>query len=755
MDLRQFFSRASSKSAPLKNNRDQFFLAVKVSSSAVLATVWHIEDGQVSIGNIGSAQIQGGEFQDLLKACDQAVSQASIRSAPDVEKVIFAVPHSWVTDGKIVPEHLTTLRRICKELDLIPLGYVVTTEALENFYKEVEGAPLTAILIGIDEDRSILTLFRAGKELGSTALSVDSSSPDQISPAIEAALRRFPHVETLPSRIILYNSGTDLEPISQKITAYSWTGKLPFLHFPKVEKAPADFVIKAVAAAGGIQMGASFNAQEFLQTAPSQPNVNQSSAPSKEELNASTSMEESTIPELEEVSPAQAGFVTESDFVEINIPSSKPTPPPLSSKETSPAKISPPVKKSTLINFKDIFKKLPNLNLLLAPLSFFRISSLPRVPIILPAVIIGILILVSALLFTVTYFIPKATLLVTVNSKSFNHQLPVVISTEGITNEDEKSLPGSFLTVSEIGTRKGVTTGEKTVGDKAKGSVTIYSVSDPKTFPASSVITAANGLKFTLDQEVKVASGDAVTPATIAVSVHAADIGDKYNLQSGTKFTIGNFSSNEYLAKNDTAFTGGNSHLATIVTKADQDRLLASLSAELTEQAKADLQSKVNSDQTLLPNAITSSVSKKKFSKEIDAESDSISLDLTMDFQGIVFSRDEAVKLFETEFSSDIPPGYILNTQNAVVEVNNASTDKQGKTTLVLIVRSNLTPELNTAQIVSQISGKSFTDASDYMSKLPGVSQVHLEVKPDFFESAIRMFLPWKKNNIKIEVITQ
>src|SRR3989344_7042072 len=157
MDLRRVFGRVSGNSSSKKSEKDSFFLAVKISSTSVLATVWTIDSGKVSIGQVGSAPLAERNYEHLLKSCDQAISQAASSTAPNVEKVIFAVPHGWVIDGKIVPEHLQTLRRICKELDLVPLGYVVTIEALENLYKEVEGAPLTAILIGIDEERSVLT----------------------------------------------------------------------------------------------------------------------------------------------------------------------------------------------------------------------------------------------------------------------------------------------------------------------------------------------------------------------------------------------------------------------------------------------------------------------------------------------------------------------------------------------------------------------------------------------------------------------
>lgn len=777
MDLRRVFSRVSGNSTSKKSEKDSFFLAVKISSTSVLATVWTIDDGKVSIGEIGVAALAQKNYEHLLKSCDQAISQASVHTAPNVEKAIFAVPHSWVHDGKIVPEHLQTLRRICKELDLVPLGYVVTIEALENLYKEVEGAPLTAILIGIDEDRSVLTIFRAGRDLGTVPVAIDTSQESQIAPAIEAAIKRFSHIEALPSRIILYDSGRDLEPIAQKITAYPWTGKLPFLHFPKVEKAPAEFVIKAVAAAGGLQMGATLDAQDL---APSRLEHHTDPSPVDEVNTGKINDEsESTVPpaELEEVSPEAAGFVTESEFGEINIPMthnqelsdefpqanfSEMAPP---SADDSPSSL----KHRKKLNLKSLINMLPKtatiLGIFRPIISIIKkeknadsrsiATSQPRkFPLIIP-IIIAVFLVIFGLFAATTYFVPKANLLVTVDAKNFNHQMSVGITTSETQSPTQKAIPGSFVDSTELGTRKGPATGQKLVGTEAKGTVTIYGVGDSRKFAAETTLTAPNGLKFTLDSDSSVASGDAVTPSTAKVSIHAANIGDTYNLPAGTKFTIGNLSSSDYLAKNDSALTGGSSHQATVVTKLDQDRLMTSLSEQLLEQAKVALQAKLGPSQTLLPNAITSTVSKKKFTKDIDSESDSVSLDLTMDFRAIVFSKDDVIKLFSTEFSSEIPQGYSLTSQNTDIQVTDAQTDKNGNATLSVSANANLAPELNSMQIVNEVSGKDFKSAGNYISRLPGVSDVKLEVSPSFFEPVLQMFLPWKKDNLKVEVITK
>lgn len=731
MDLTKVFS-AVSGGIIRKETKSESYLAVKVSTGGVAACVWTVTGGTVAVGKVGSGEISGEGFDGLLKASDKAVSLATEGLTEEVNRVVFALPFRWVLEGKVLPEKLTELRRLCKELDLSPLGYVSLTEALENYFKETEGAPLTAILVGIDGSGSVLSMYRAGKDLGTIALEMDEKSED-ISLAIEKALKQFNEAEVLPSRIILYDGQGDLESVAKKITAYPWTQRAAFLHFPKVEVLASEKVARAVAVAGGMQLGGHFDEQDIRE----KETVN-----SPEDIRPIENEEtrEGKGEELTEVSAEEAGFVTEAGEMGVAVPLPKiveetekvPTEAVVAPKKIEIGR----VMNKVLLKLKQI--RLPK----------FSMGGKNNTRLGLLAAVIAVIILGSLLI--AGYILPKAFISITVASQPFDKQMDLKVGTgqesSGLT------LAGTVVSVTEVGTKKGVTTGSKLVGNKAHGAVTIYGVSNAQTFPAGTVFISPEGLKFTLDGDANVASGDAVTPATVSVNVTAADIGDNYNLPAGTKFSVGKFSSSEYLAKNDSAFSGGNSHQATVVTKADQDRLMATLSAELTEQAGGDLQNKLEFGQKLLPKAVTATVEKKKFSADVDSEAETVSLDLTMSFQGIVFSEDEVLTAFKNNFASDIPQGYDLNKESAKVEVVGAKTDNSGVTTLSIHVDANLRPKLDAGQITSEISGKSWSQASGKITKMTGVTGATLTVKPAVFSPLVNLFLPWRKGGIDVRL---
>lgn len=680
MDLKSVLSRVGGKSP--EPSASQEYLAIKISSTEVLATVWTVTDGRVVVEKSGGDKIGGPGYEALLQAADAAVSTClGERQLPGVQ-TIFGVSPDWADDGKIIPEKLQILRKLCKDLDLRPLGYVQLFEALENYLKETEGAPLTAILVGLDGDNGWVTVFRAGKNLGTFPL----SSGEHIAVRVESALREFTQLEVLPARIILYDGRRDLKDLEEKITAHPWTKSLPFLHFPRVEVISGDLLVKAVAIAGGTQMGGKIEMAGEPEAPAPEPG-------------------QQTESEVAEISAEEAGFFQEIPQAGITVP-----------------KVNISLPKVSLPKF-----------------SFPKVTLPKNKPLALMAgVALAAVVLAVGL---VIYFVPKATVLVHVASRTFDHEMEATIS-------------GELAEVTEIGTKKSVATGKKLVGDKARGTVTVYSAAGSKLFPAGTAIASPDGLKFVFDQDTNVASAsDFLTPSTVTAKVTAADIGDKYNLSSGTKFTISGATSS-YLAKSDTNFTGGNSHEATVVTKNDQDRLMATLSAELTQRAEADLNAKLESGQTLLPNAITSQVSKKRFSKDIDAEADNVSLDLTMDFKGVTASSDDLIARFLERFGNDIPSGYRLAKETARPEIKSTKLDKAGNAVLAVRLNASMVPLLELDELAKQIAGQSAAVASGIFTGHSGVNSIEIEVKPEFFQSLIERFLPWRIGNIQIETVS-
>ncbi len=119
---------------------------------------------------------------------------------------MFAVPSSWAGNEGIKEEYLEKIKKICSDLSLNPIGFVVLSEALANYIKIEEGGHLNGIVFGIASDTLEVSIFKLGKLIGSAQVARSVSLVEDVT----EGLMRFQEKDVLPSRFILYN-GKDSE----------------------------------------------------------------------------------------------------------------------------------------------------------------------------------------------------------------------------------------------------------------------------------------------------------------------------------------------------------------------------------------------------------------------------------------------------------------------------------------------------------------------------------------------------------------
>jgi len=204
------------------------------------------------------------------------------------------------------------------------------------------------------------------------------------------------------------------------------------------------------------------------------------------------------------------------------------------------------------------------------------------------------------------------------------------------------------------------------------------------------------------------------------------------------------------VAKNDTSFTGGSSHQASVVTKDDQARLLASASAELVDRGKEELKNNLQDKEKLLDNAITSKISQKKFNKDVDAEADSVSLELTEDFSGVVFDQTDAIVAFKKQVETDIPKGYSLLPAQVEAQLLKVDASKADPV-LSMSFSGKAVPGLDLENIKKTLVSQRLTKAKEILSKQPGVEDLEISLTPSWF--ARFGFLPFQATQIKIETV--
>jgi len=727
-----------------ENQKKEYLFAIQLDDGVVKCAIWTIESGMVKVIAIGQLQNWGDE-KDILTAVDASISSATEKATileKDTEpnKVILGVAPDWVEDNKIIEDKLEVLKKIASELDLAPTGFVVTPEAVIHFLKTNDGIPPTAILVGGGAKRLIITLARLGKIIGNQI--VDRSG--DLGADVAEGLSRFPQEETFPPRIILYhNSGSDQEEEKQQLINYSWADNhISFLHLPKVEILSADFDIKAIALAGGREM---VGAQKIVMDI-----VGKTVAPPR--------VEEEATKEDEEAEPM--GFVKGKDIVQESQVAENLAPVP------SPTEEPRLVEKRRQI--------IPRFNFLPVLSLFSRVKRPPKIkfkfpslagltktkaPLIVGAIAV-FMILATGLAIFLLWELPKADVVLFVKPQVTQEEYTVELDPNLSQVDPEKLVLPAKQVEAELGGEKTLgTTGTKLVGEKAKGKVVIYNrTSAEKILDAGTELTGPNGLKFSLNDKVTIASESAGSdytrvPGKSEAEVTALTIGTESNLASGAEFTVAKFSKSDYVAKNEEAFSGGTSREVQVVAKKDQEKLLKDLTDELKSKALGELQAKVDSGEQLVDESLTSKIIEKKFNKNIDEEADELRLNLNISFSALAFASDELKKLIEERVVSTVPEGFEYKRENSDITFSLKEFTKEGRAIFIAHFKANLYPKLDPEAIRNGLVGKRPDIGRNYLQMLPHVDSFETKIYPHLPDKIVTY--PRIPGNINIEIRKQ
>lgn len=686
----------------------EYFFALEIDHGLVKSAVWSVINDKPQVLAVSSNQPWDDKSESsLISAADTALSDASSHLDPsgkvEIHKVIFGLPADWVGADKISPSQLHLLKALSEKLDLVPVGFVVTPEAATKYLQSTEGVPPTIILIGFWPHSLEITLVRLGKTDGTQLVQKSSHLADDV---VEG-LSRFSDIDMLPSRMLLYDSGIDLEEVKQLLLAHPWQSpqkRLPFLHFPKIEILPADFSIRAIALSGGSEVA---RATGLIN--PGEPEV---------------------VPEPAH-SATDLGFIQDEDVAT----QSPPPPPPPSEPEPVPVVLPPrpPAERDPAL--RDKFK-FPTIHLPKIRLNFSAIALVS---------VLAFLAIVGGL-GAAYWYLPKAEVILFVTPKNLEHQFELIAG--------GKDLPAESLEVPVSADKSIPATGSKLVGDKATGSVTIFNnVPATRAIPAGTKLTSPSGIKFVTDESVSIASGSGSSsnplPGKTTVKVTAASIGSDSNLSAGTEFSVGTYPLYETSAKNDDkALSGGTSRQAKVVAKDDAAKLRSDLTDTLKNQAKDELSQKVSADQQLIAESISLQSASEDFNHKVDEETDNVSLKLSATARGLAVSKSGLQSIIDAQVNPQIPSGYVFDTD--VTQSMTVKKADKNTATFQVRVAALLLPEVDTTQIAKDIAGKYPDRAKEYLQSLPAVGQIDILISPRL--PAFLATLPRLSSHINVSV---
>jgi len=379
----------------------------------------------------------------------------------------------------------------------------------------------------------------------------------------------------------------------------------------------------------------------------------------------------------------------------------------------------------------------------------------------------GVLLLVGGLFFLYFSF-PRAEVQLVVGSEVLVKSVEVQASSSATQMDIEgRVLPAVSLEVERRGSLSRQTTGTRTVGNKATGVVTIYNKTDEeKTLAGGAILSFArpegDNLRYTLDSTVTVparvlaeaSSTPAETTTTYVsgkaeVAVTAEEIGEEYNLPAGSTLSVAGLSTDDFVAQNEEAFSGGLSREVAVVSDSDQTELRRLLSEDLQSQALSALRSKTVGDQRFEESAVFFEVLEEEYDKAVGEEAEKLALKMRILAKTLIYSEKDLQTLLEHLLSEFVPAGFELSESEKKIEVAVSEADLgEGIVKFQAKVSGYVMPIIDEEELREILAGKRVADADSYLKTLPNIESSKITLFPNLPEPLRRM--PIKPSRIKI-----
>ena len=374
--------------------------------------------------------------------------------------------------------------------------------------------------------------------------------------------------------------------------------------------------------------------------------------------------------------------------------------------------------------------------------------------------------------FTLFYLLPSAEVKLYVSTQNLEKQATVT-ATPRLSEVDvsSSSIPLTTIEAKESGSLATKVFGKKNIGDPAKGKVTLrnYSTSTEKSLPKGTllkVVGKSPTIEFSIDRAVTVPTATSSSsfdsanrvvvvtdPGRLDVETSAVKIGTEGNITNGTRLSVGNESLASMDAGANGDFSGGTSKEVTVVSASDRTNLLATLSAQLTEKAKGQINSKLTEGQKLPDGGIETEEVKKILSKDIDQEASDLNLNLEIIARANVYNEKDLATLLTESLKADISEGFKVSEEDteATAEVLKVNDDKT--VTLLSKIKSKLVPDLDTDELASNLKGKNINSAKEYLQTLSHIDDIEVKLNNQIL--SFISSLPSNPKKIKIQVISK
>ncbi len=344
--------------------------------------------------------------------------------------------------------------------------------------------------------------------------------------------------------------------------------------------------------------------------------------------------------------------------------------------------------------------------------------------------------------------LPKAKVTLKTDTSNLDTNLTIIADTNAQRIDKEGGIiPAINKEFRKTDTEKVAATGEKNLGKKATGSVTLSlsnCSSQQLSISAGTTVSTGNISYVTQEsatlQSVEIGGDcrneDFPNISSRTVDVVAQSPGERYNVDSNKSFTVAGYSA--VSATNDDAMSGGTDKIVKIVTQDDVNKAKDAITKRVGDEAPKELKEDIQ-DEGYMPieETLKAGTPTVTSSPEVGAEANEVTITSTTVFTMLGVKENDLKTLVEEDAKEKIDPETQVIRDNGLSKANIRveQVNPSGQTTLALQTIVVAGPELNEDSLKKEIAGKKRGEIQDMLRKRPGVNDVEVAYSPFWVQS--------------------
>jgi len=637
-----------------KKSEKSIYFGLYITDASAFGFVFEVTKGQTYIISQNTYNLTAG-FDKILEDIDNLISELELKTNHHLSQTIFFL-HSWMIDAEtfeIKAPYKGIIKKLSKDLELEPLGYIDVKEALERYF--IEKSIVNTVAIEVNKTKLGVSVIKGNKIVHSQYI----ARTDEVGDDLNSVFKELPKHVVLPNSMKIFGD-EDKAEISSKLATYEWDEAI-FPQHPTIEIIKQDELNQTLVETFTKEMIMNTDSKDSTGAS-----VTQVASPSSgandgvhfgflEGKDVLTDTKPPIILSAQDASSSQQTIInSQNDAFDIQ------------PEKNDTGKIKDPFSSEDTGESQGVNKK--------------KIAIITAITVV---VIVGILAFYE-------YFLHTLHIKIYLKSKTVDQTFDIDIPIKD-TESNELVVIKKDIT-NEYSNKKN-TSGVRDVGENATGTVLMINKdSTERIFQKETELKKGN-LIFLTDSEVKVPASklnedNDVETGKAKISVTAKEIGEEYNITKDTQLQVESLSTSLYLAIADDAFTGGSKKEVSTVSKKDIDALEAEAEKQAKQNSENVLGTQISNDEIIISDLTSAKVIDTTFSGEIGEEATSLSIKAESEVEYFTIKKNVLLASLKELFGTELDSGYTVDSDNIDYTIEDVT---QGKDEVQLSIDASAT----------------------------------------------------------------